>query len=203
MTDHKPKLPKVFGIGFHKTATTSLAESLKILGYRVTGPNGIDNPRIAQEAWPMSVKLADQFDAFQDNPWPLLFRELDCRFPGSKFILTLRPTEEWLRSVVKHFGRKETPMRLWIYGAGHPEGHEEIYAARYEKHNRDVTEYFKHRPQDLLEMNITKGDGWEKLCPFLETGQPNRPFPRANTAVQRESKANPFARLLKLVRNQN
>jgi hypothetical protein len=30
---------KVFGIGFHKTATTSLAKALSYLGYRVTGPN--------------------------------------------------------------------------------------------------------------------------------------------------------------------
>src|SRR5215472_9937783 len=39
---------KVFGIGFHKTATTSLAKALSYLGYRVTGPNWVDNPNPAE-----------------------------------------------------------------------------------------------------------------------------------------------------------
>ena len=199
MTDSRLKSPKVFGIGFHKTATTSLAEALTMLGYKVTGPNGIDNPNIGQEAWTMAVKLAAQFDAFQDNPWPILYRQLDEKFPRSKFILTLRPTHEWLRSIVRHFGVEETPMRRWIYGEGHPSGHEDVYAARYDQHNREVVAYFKNRPQDLLVMDITSGDDWEKLCPFLHAAIPDFPFPQANTAIQRESKRGPFARLLKTI----
>ena len=41
---------KIFGIGFHKTGTTSLAQALKMLGFSVTGPNGINDPNIADNA---------------------------------------------------------------------------------------------------------------------------------------------------------
>jgi hypothetical protein len=176
---------KVFGIGFHKTGTTSLANALSYLGYRVTGPDGVDNPNIAQDVYEMAFDLVNKFDAFQDNPWPILYKELDQKFPDSKFILTLRPSEDWFRSVVNHFIEKETPMREWIYGVGYPKGNENVYVARYERHNREVIEYFKDRRKQLLVLNITAGEGWTKLCPFLGERIPAIAFPCANTASER------------------
>jgi hypothetical protein len=180
--------PKVFGIGFHKTGTTSLARALRYLGYRVTGSNGVNNPNISNDVYDMAQRLAEQFDAFQDNPWPILFREMDERYPGSKFILTLRPTGEWIDSLVGHFGEKSTPMREWIYGVGSPRGNENIFVERYEQHNREVQTYFRDRPNDLVVMNITKGDGWETLCPFLGKAIPATDFPHANKGKERESR---------------
>jgi Sulfotransferase domain len=177
---------KVFGIGFRKTATTSLANALTHLGYRVTGPNWVDNPNIAEEVYKLAFDLANRFDAFQDNPWPILYKELDRKFPGSKFILTLRPSDEWVRSVVNHFTEEETSMRKWIYGVGRPKGNENVYLARYERHNHEVIEYFKDRGEQLLVLNITAGEGWTKLCPFLDEPIPAIPFPRANMAAVRE-----------------
>lgn len=173
---------KVFGIGFHKTGTTSLAKALSILGYRVTGPNGVADADIANNVYTMAVDLVKKFDAFQDNPWPLLYRELDSKFPASKFILTIRPTSAWIKSIQNHFGEEDTPMRKWIYGVGHPSGNEAIYIERYERHNHEVIEYFKNRTQDFLILDITRGEGWEKLCPFLEKPIPTVSFPCANTA---------------------
>ena len=114
--------PKVFGIGFHKTGTKTLAAALRTLGYRVTGPNGATDPDIANNALEMCFSLVGQFDAFQDNPWPVMYKTLDRAYPQSKFVLTVRPTDEWIASVVDYFGREETPMRKWIYGAGSPLG---------------------------------------------------------------------------------
>ena len=178
---------KIFCIGFHKTATTSLAVALRHLGYRVTGPNGVNDPNIDKNVLPMAYELAKKFDAFQDNPWPIIYKELDTKFPGSKFILMLRDPEAWIKSQVRHFGRNETPMRKWIYGVGCPRGNEAIYVKRFEDHNKEVKEYFKDRPQDLLVLDLPKGDGWEKLCPFLGTDIPNIAFPHANKASDRES----------------
>ena len=177
---------KVFGIGFHKTATTSLADALSYLGYRVAGPNWVDHPNIAEEVYELAFDLVNRFDAFQDNPWPILYKELDRKFPRSKFILTLRPSEDWIRSVVNHFNEKETPMRQWIYGTGNPKGNENTYLARYERHNREVMEHFRERCEQLLVFNITAGEGWTKLCPFLGVPVPAIPFPCANTAPVRE-----------------
>jgi len=178
----------VFGIGFHKAGTKSLANALRELDYRVTGPDGVNDPRIARTHLRMCRRLAEQFDAFQDNPWPLVYREMDRRYPQSKFILTVRDTEEWWRSVVGHFGAVSTPMREWIYGYGSPIGHQQRYVARYEQHNREVLEYFEDRPQDLLVLRITDGEGWERLAPFLGVSAPSTEFPHANAADGRSSR---------------
>jgi len=181
---------KIFCIGFHKTATSSLGHALKYLGYKVKGSSNVENDHIAEEISLIIDKWVPKFDAFQDNPWPMAYKELDQKFPGNKFILTIRDTDKWLNSAVRHFGTKETAMRRWIYGAayGCPAGNEEIYRKRFDRHNREVQEYFEDRPNDLLVMDITKGDGWEKLCPFLGKELPDIPFPQSNTAEIRASR---------------
>ena len=99
-------------------------------------------------------------------------------------MLTRRPTENWIQSQVKDFASTETPMRRWIYGedAGCPVGNENIYIACYERHNREVQEYFAKRPDDLLIIDLPNDDGWSRLCPFLGHDIPNEPFPHANKA---------------------
>lgn len=186
MTKHKSK---IFGIGFHKTATTSLGAALEILGYRCCGSVGTRNPRIQEDVYKLAFSLAERYDAFQDNPWPLLYRDLDARFPNSKFILTIRSTEGWLNSIVSHFGDRSSPMREWIYGVGAPLGNEALYRRRYEAHNAEVMQYFQYRPADLLIMDITQGEGWEKLCPFLGTEVPTIAFPNLNRAENRIGKS--------------
>jgi len=180
--------PKIFCIGFHKTGTSSLMKALRILGYRSNKVElGVfNNPHIAQEVYGIVAALVEQYDAFGDNPWPIIYQELDQKYPNSKFILTLRSTQSWVASMVKYFGATTTPMREWIYGAGNPAGNEAIYAARFERHNRDVLEYFRGRPDDLLVMNFAEGDGWESLCRFLGKEIPAVPFPHVNKAGVRE-----------------
>ena len=173
---------KVFCIGFHKTGTTSLAMALKLLGYRVTGPNGTKDPDIAEKVWSMADSLAQEYDAFQDNPWPVIYKEMDQKYPGSKFIFMTRSSESWINSQVRDFGLRETPMRRWIYGVGCPQGNEEIFIARFKQHNEEVVEYFADRPDDLLTLDLPQGDGWEKLCTFLGKEAPDAPFPHANKA---------------------
>ena len=178
-------LTKIFVVGFHKTATSSLGAALATLGYRVCVGVGIRDPNIANNAIKLVDSLTDRYDAFEDNPWPILYQHLDERNPGSRFILTLRSPEAWLDSVVAHFGREDTPMRTWIYGVGHPQGNEQVYLDRYQRHLDEVREYFQDRLGDLLVMDITQGDGWSKLCAFLEREPPAVPFPHLNSRTER------------------
>jgi hypothetical protein len=173
-------LTKVFCLGFHKTGTKSFAAALSVLGYRVTGPNGVKDPEIATNVREMARSLLSGFDAFQDNPWPILYKEVDSWCPGSKFVLLERDPDAWIRSQVNYFGDKETPMRRWIYGAGAPLGNERLYLKRYNEHNSHVRDYFASRPNDLLIMNFSRGDGWNRLCQFLGHKEPSDPFPHAN-----------------------
>ncbi len=188
---------KIFCIGFHKTGTSSFAKAVKTLGYRVTGSYGINDPDIAKNVYLIAHSLVKKYDSFQDNPWPIIYKELDEKYPNSKFVLTIRDSESWIKSQVRHFGRNETPMRKWIYGVGCPEGNEEIYIKRFEKHNNEVIDYFKDRPDDLLVLDFAKGNGWEKLCSFLGTDIPDITFPHANKASDREKPNKQIAKLLR------
>lgn len=170
---------KVFCIGFHRTGTKSLGHALEQLGYRVVGPVGAQDPSIAQRAVATALASATDFDAFNDNPWPLLYKTLDATFPGSRFILTVRDEQRWLRSVIAYFGNKDTPMRRWIYGAGTPLGNEETYLARYRRHNADVQAYFADR-DDFLVLDLEHGHGWAELHGFLDLAVPDQPFPHLN-----------------------
>ncbi len=179
---------KIFGIGFQKTGTSSLRRALKTLDYRVAGPNWINDPDIQETVYEKAFGIIDRFDAFQDNPWPILYKELAERYPTSKFILTIRPVDEWILSAVKHFGTNVTPMRTWIYGIGNPVGNEERYKDRYTRHNDEVMAYFRDQPERLLIMNVTEGDGWDLLCPFLDKEIPEMTFPHANKWEWREGR---------------
>lgn len=157
-----------------------------MLGYRVTGMFGVQNPDIAEQVLELFGSIVAEHDAFQDNPWPIIYKELDERYPGSSFILTIRDPDAWIGSQVKHFGMLETCMRKWIYGVGCPEGNEDIYLTRYQQHNEEVLDYFKNRKDDLLVMDLAQMDGWSMLCPFLGKKVPRKPFPHANKAGTRD-----------------
>jgi hypothetical protein len=128
------------------------------------------------------LDLAGQFDALQDIPWAALYRELDERYPGSRFILTERDDASWLKSARRHFRDTHVPLHEWLYGEGRLIGNEKLYVERYRQHNREVRDYFRDRPEDLLIMNLAAGDGWEALCQFLSQPAPSREFPHANKA---------------------
>jgi hypothetical protein len=132
------KRMKVFGIGFHKTGTSSLAGALYTLGYNVTGYFGIHDPDIEKNVFEQAYIRANRYDAVQDTPWPVLYKELDRWFPGSKFILTVRTSDTWIMSVKKHFKGYHIPAHEWIYGVGTVVGNESTYIRRFEQHNREV-----------------------------------------------------------------
>ncbi len=171
---------KVIGVGFHKTGTSTLRMVLAHFGYTVSDIRHDLVPFLEREDLDSIRKIADSFDAYEDNPWPLLYQELDQWYPGSKFILTLRDDEKWINSVTNHFGGVDKPMRRWIYGVGDPRGNESLYLDRYKRHNEEVQAYFADRPGDLLEVNWEHGDGWERICEFLGESIPDIPFPHAN-----------------------
>jgi hypothetical protein len=185
---------KIFGIGFHKTGTASLAEALRILGFRVAhgmvinGPKGvhIEPPVTNAKVLPYAVARAREVDAACDSPWPTLFRELDAAFPGAKFILTLRDPRAWVDSMRRHFGDRHSDALQWIYGVPCVTGNESRCIEVYEAHNRAVREHFAVRPAGLLELDFAKGEGWDKLCTFLGRPVPAQPFPHDNTWEERE-----------------
>ncbi|MGQ9686398.1 MAG: inositol monophosphatase family protein, partial [Thiobacillaceae bacterium] len=176
---------KIFGIGLSKTGTSSLAHALEILGYRVKDYPGIER-YVPGDPSCIDPALLEHYDALTDTPIPSFYRELDRAYPGSKFILTVRERAGWLKSCQKQFTEKlaakqnEAHNRLFLDLYGTTVFDTEKFSAGYERFVAGVLEYFRDRPRDLLVMDITGGDGWEKLCPFLGKTVPDQPFPKAN-----------------------
>lgn len=181
---------KIFCIGFQKTGTTSLGRALEVLGYKVCGPIGVTNPQIQDKALEWAIEKIPHYDAFQDNPWPLLYRELDQLYPDAKFILTTRRPRSWLKSMKQYFGNYEAAAESWIYGEGiTPLKNPYKCMRRFKRHNREVRQYFKDRPDDLLEIDLSKGHQWEQICPFLGIDIPEQPFPMSNKSGTIEAEA--------------
>lgn len=188
------KLPtRVFGIGLHKTATTSLHNALQILGFSSAHwPSAHWAKAIWQEMNNKNQSLTLEKNYCNlDLPIPLLYQKLDIAYPGSKFILTVRDEESWLKSIDKHFSYEHNPFRVtWdndpfthivhreIYGRTNPD--KEIFLERYRRHNQEVLSYFRGRLDDLLVLRTDSG--WNELCRFLNRPIPIIPYPRLNTA---------------------
>lgn len=177
---------RVFGIGMSKTGTTTLASCLEVLGF---GPHKSYDPTLkAALKEPGGIerilKVAERYRSFEDSPWCHVYRQLDERFPGSKFILTLR------KDSLTH---AKSSWNHGVRGGTRRGTYTEEYAKKkirvYEKHNADVREYFKDRPQDLLVLCWENGDGWELLCPFLGVPVPDIPIPHDNRGRYSEKSA--------------
>jgi sulfotransferase family protein len=179
-------MSKVFGIGWAKTGTTTLGHCFRTLGFNhqsqdlslVDGIQKGDLSRI--------MALAQQKETFEDWPWIILYKELDEAFPNSRFVLTVREPEKWVRSYTNMLANKGTASestnrtRQILYGLPFPGVTEAQLIERCQRHNQEVQLYFRDRPEDLLIVDWERGDGWKELCDFLGREIPSEPFPHAN-----------------------
>jgi hypothetical protein len=196
---------KVIGIGLEKTGTTTLKTVLKILGfnfchekdafflekYQTLSDHAVAALLLRQD-YQDFYRLAEQYDAFSDTPWPWLYPQIDQQFPGSKFILTVRDEKKWIKSMVKYFGNIHSSVRELYYGNGAPLTHEEQYVEVYRNHLLKVKQYFQNRPNDLLIVNWENGDDWGSICQFLNKSQPRIAFPHENKYQSHHDKPKTF-----------
>jgi len=202
---------KIFCIGRNKTGTTSLAKALKLLGYRVGNQGKAE--RLLDDWGRRDFRRIVQYcrwpDAFQDVPFSLdyTYQVLDYAYPGSKFILSIRDNPgQWydslIRSQTRVVGKGRIPTAedlkqlpycdtgwLWrqhqmVYGVDeHTLYAPEIYKQHYQDHNQRIQEYFRHRPQDLLVLNLSELDSMRKLCEFLGHREIDLAMPHENRST--------------------
>jgi len=185
---------KIFGIGFYKTGTTTLYEALRGLGYNTINgdkpgsyPGADDGKTLIRriDAGDYRLPTFELFDAFTDNPYFWIWREISALYPDAKYILTVRDEEAWIESCVKFFrNRRLRPMRLWMFGRhanpAHDPASRQAWVDAYREHNAAVREHFRSRPGQLLEFDPTRETRWHRLCEFLGAPVPAQPWPHAN-----------------------
>jgi hypothetical protein len=181
------KPTKVFGIGLPKTGTTSLGYCFRRFGFKHRTFDMDLAVQVKRNQLEPVLQEAAKFETFEDWPWFAIYRELDQRFPDSKFILTVRKdTATYVASLKGHHERQGirtegfVKPHWWdeVQGMEPAAWDYEKSAQRYERHNGEVLEYFADRVnKDLLVVCWEQGDGWAELSRFLDKRQPDEPFP--------------------------
>jgi len=137
------------------------------------------------------------YQVFEDNPWwsPDFYKVLYHRFPDAKFVLMIRNSDDWFKSMVSHSGGKtlgNTKRHCNIYRREQEfyerldndfnfkplndivdnlltlEGLEEHYKSIYDIHNREVIEFFNDKKNNpLFYCDLYDNRKWQKLGNFL------------------------------------
>lgn len=183
---------RIFGLGFQRTGTSSLHAAFERLGFDSGHWRSADWARQIwwdMNKWGRSYTLERDY-ALSDNPIPMLYEKLDKAYPGSKFILTVRDEDEWIRSAEK-FWTYEGNSNRWTWDVdcfshkmhgivyGTSEFDEQIFRERYRRHNAEVMQYFRRR-SDFLRLDIKPGMSMAPLSRFLDLPEISEPFPHQN-----------------------
>jgi hypothetical protein len=183
-SDLGPGRPRVFGIGLNKTGTSSFDKAMTILGFQSLHDGGPEIHHAVQcaidDRAPLLSNLDPKFDAFSDiGLLSRRFRLLDCQYPGSRFVLTMRPFNEWLHSRTRHVQRNIALREAGEYDGSFVVIDEEKWTNEWDLHMTRVHTYFAGRA-DLLEVDFTNNAEWGPLCAFLGVDEPVEPFPWVN-----------------------
>lgn len=201
---------KVVGVGFGRTGTNSLKIALEMLGF---GPchhmlevrGRPDQVRFWAEAargerrdWDTVFR---DFGSAVDWPSAYFWREITAHYATAPVILTLRPEQEWLRSIhatiyeslrsrhlrTEALAREQGDMVYDIIERktfGERLGEAEHALAAYRAHTAAVKAAIP--PPRLLVYDVA--EGWDPLCRHLGVKVPAEPFPRVNSTEEFRSR---------------
>jgi len=181
--------PRIFIIGFNKTATRSLHgffkknklpsvhwdnhrlaktfERNKVLGNKLLTDG---TTRYGREYEKITV-FSDITNAATLQESMHYYKDLDRDYPGSKFILNIRDTDSWINSRFNH--ARGALYRQHLKYLALPDNHagrdtlRQVYRTMHENHHKDVINHFKNRENDLVIYNIHE-DKIIKIVKFLE-----------------------------------
>lgn len=197
---------KIVGAGFGRTGTLSMKFALEELGFSacyhmIEVRKNPSHPKLWSEAKNKgNTDWSALFEGYQASvDWPScnFWREQAKAFPDSKILLTLRDPSAWYESIMntiypsskkfteskekkeREFGHWAMEM-IWEWVFQDKMDDRSYVIGKFEKHNEQV---IKEVPAERL-LVFETGEGWEKLCDFLEVPVPANIFPKVNTTEQ-------------------
>ena len=175
---------KVFGVGLPRTGTTSLDRFLHRQGYLSWHYFPWLGSALRAGDASALVNVCKFLDAAVDSPIPLAWRQLRDAYPGSRFILTTRNRDTWLKSTQTINGDEDDDLRYLYFGTVDPG--KEDFVAGYEQHHERVRGYFAGS-DDYFELDLDQLDtGVPELCRFLELPATSADiYPHLNAARSR------------------
>lgn len=102
---------KIFCIGYNKTGTTTLAATLCMYGYRLPKQKEQEfrlTKNVFETNYEEFKNFVSKYEAFQDMPFSqgMTFVAADALFPDSKFILSVRESNQWFDSLISFTQKK-------------------------------------------------------------------------------------------------
>jgi hypothetical protein len=165
MTSTRAVKKKVFIIGLPKSGTSTLSTMLRILGYKVTGPNPY---LINRESL---IKIYDKYEVFQDYPWcfeyPILLKREDV-----KIILLKREKEPWSKSFKDSYGGENENYLSFKYMKLSKNLADQYFYDYHTGYYKEALDFLIVNNFTYLEVSLINLD-WKSICDFL-----NKPIPK-------------------------
>lgn len=175
---------KIICIGLPKTGTVSFCYALRKLGFSARhGLTYLTRKHVRT--------ILKRKDAIAEIYGLADFEKIKEWYPDAKLIWTKRELDSWLNSCAKHFHkqrckRRGLPFHIGLtrnYRFGQTFFEKELFKKIYLNFYEKIENYkASHPSEDILEIDITKGEGYEKLCPFLDVPLPLPEFPHKNNS---------------------
>lgn len=184
---------KIIGAGFPRTGTTTLKQSLEMLGFSkayhfkdlIADPSKLKYWKEIENTGQTDYEqLFDGCQASVDFPGYPYYKQLMKEYPTAKVVLTLRDFDSWYKSNLNTiwkvppkndciaFMRDTYLVKQFNGDFASREVAEKVFHA----HNNEVIEFV---PKEHLLVYEVK-NGWEPLCSFLNLPVPSEPFPHLN-----------------------
>jgi hypothetical protein len=204
---------KVIGAGFGRTGTLSLKQALEQLGFEPCYHMIETRRRSEHDALWLAIARGDSDDwrtilagyaACVDWPGVYIWKQLVTANRQAKVILTVRDPERWYASAAKTiFARMQgfadalargdadavDPVRRAHMTMVNRIVVDNTFGGRLDKayaiavfnaHNEEVRRTVL--PEQLL--SYESGEGWDRLCSFLDVPKPQAPYPKINSAEE-------------------
>lgn len=188
---YRTKKRKIFVIGLSRTGTNSITSALEVLDFK-----GHHYPGMCffnkTPLWLKGNTLL-KHDVFSDITVIPFYQYYYNKYPNSVFILTTRKKELWLDSLSKKPNLNDEvwrytykdKLREFLYGSSKYK--HSNYSESYDQYHKSVRTFFETRDSSrFLELSVVHGEGWEKLCQFLDHPLPNVPFPHKNKGYKKK-----------------
>ncbi|HVT55212.1 MAG TPA: sulfotransferase [Xanthobacteraceae bacterium] len=187
LAGEQPRLAtKYFVLSLHRSGTRSVTELFEKFGLRTVHWPDRNNgfrlqPKILgrerDRAYVLDViePVINKNDAVADVPIPVLYHELDERYPNAKFLLLRRKPGDWIRSVRRHVAdrpfRPYERVQYWHYFPSRPSTLTELSDADLtemcERHVSQVTDYFSGRGEKFASLNLESAATGADISKFL------------------------------------
>lgn len=141
------------------------------------------------------LSILERHQAMVDLPASGFFRELDRRYPGSRFVHTVRDRDRWLEAVERHYrsladdwSSLSARFRAFseritehVYGAFPFD--RRAFTDAYDRHEQSVASHFAGRSGELLVLDVADASAWAGLAAFLDRPPASLgPFPHVTDA---------------------